>query len=117
MWHPQGGCNIEQLRQSTKATIKVERDTPGCSDRLICISSADSAAEPLCRAQEALLSIQERLSVMDTSEPLQTVRFVQTTVSFPPSIDFLKTASHRQRIHDQKALFSMHKRLALMDTP
>jgi hypothetical protein len=81
-WHPQAGCNIEQLRQSTKATIKVERDTPGCPDRLICISSMASAAEPLCHAQEALFSIHERLSVMDTSEPFEMVRNLQTIVQY-----------------------------------
>ena len=94
----------------------MERDSPGCLDRLICISSATSAAEPLCRAQEALFSIHERLSVMDTSEPFETVRSLLINSQFPAVHRFPNTASHRQRINDQKALFSMHERAAVMDT-
>ena len=69
----QGGATIEQLRQSTQASIKVERETQGCSERLICISSAAAPAEPLCPAQDALFCVQDRLNGLDGSEACQTV--------------------------------------------
>ena len=83
---PQGGAAIEQLRQSTQAHIKIERETPGCLERLICISSASSAAEPSCRAQEALLCVQDRLAGMDSAEPVQMVRIMLSTLCRADSI-------------------------------
>lgn len=71
---PQGGATIEQLRQSTQAHIKIERETPGCLERLICISSATGTLEPQCRAQEALLCVQDRLVGADTAELVHMVR-------------------------------------------
>ena len=69
----QGGATIEQLRQSTRANIKVERETQGCLDRLICISSAAAPAQPLCPAQDALFCVQDRLNGLDSSEACLTV--------------------------------------------
>ena len=76
----QGGATIEQLRQSTRANIKVERETQGCLERLICISSAAAPAQPLCPAQDALFCVQDRLNGLDSSEACLTVshlRFCQ----------------------------------------
>ena len=76
----QGGATIEQLRQSTRANIKVERETQGCPERLICISSAAAPAQPLCPAQDALFCVQDRLNGLDSSEACLTVshlRFCQ----------------------------------------
>ena len=72
----QGGATIEQLRQSTRANIKVERETQGCLERLICISSAAAPAEPLCPAQDALFCVQDRLNGLDSSEACQTVGYL-----------------------------------------
>ena len=69
----QGGATIEQLRQSTRANIKVERETQGCLDRLICISSPAAPAQPLCPAQDALFCVQDRLNGLDSSEACLTV--------------------------------------------
>ena len=79
-YRSQGGATIEQLRQSTQANIKVERETPGCPERLIYISSPNSPTEPLCRAQEALLCVQDRLASFNSSETVHMVRMMQMGV-------------------------------------
>ena len=83
MGHPQGGAAIEQLRQSTRAHIKVERETQGCPERLICISSAAAPGEPLCPAQEVLFCVQDRLAGLDTPEALQMVRLLNDNAASP----------------------------------
>ena len=73
----QGGATIEQLRQSTRANIKVERESQGCLERLICISSAAAPAQPLCPAQDALFCVQDRLNGLDSSEACLTVGYLR----------------------------------------
>ena len=63
----QGGCTIQQLRDDTGARIKVEAELAGCSERLILISSPDDADMEVCRAQQALYSIQARLAEQENA--------------------------------------------------
>lgn len=64
----QGGSVIQQLRDTTGARIKVEPEVSGCSERLIALSSPDEPGADLCRAQEALFAVQDRMTEADSGQ-------------------------------------------------